>query len=483
MPSLKLRTKLALFYAALFAILLASAGITVYRIMALRLTAAADDNLVDHGAGLWGYIQFHAGKPVLTYDTSNHQIAYFVRDATRYYQLYDAASGELLLESTDSSLMHLALPVSEVGRRVGRPGIDVIAVEGVALRLRSALYQANGHFYLLRVGVSVEEDLVDLAELKRVLFLLLPVMTLVGVVGAWWMAGKVLRPLQELQNEASAISITQLHRRLPHRGTRDELDALAATFNQVFTLLEDAVRRMKQFSAYMSHELRTPLTVLRGEAEIALMRPGPPKDWRGLLTSQLEEFDKLDRVIGRFLLLARAEAGQIEFEMVEFDLCALAAGLGKEMIPVAMSRGISLKVACGGEARLVADRGWIERVILNLLDNAIKFTAGGGQVHIVARSAGDRAMVEVSDTGSGIAEAELPHIFDCFYRAHDSRPTRPGGAGLGLALTKWIVEKHGGVIQVDSRVGAGSVFTITLPLAPPDSSESAATASSLSIAD
>ncbi|MBZ5567247.1 MAG: HAMP domain-containing protein [Acidobacteriia bacterium] len=451
--------------------------------MAMHLTAAADDNLADHCAGLWGYIEFRDGKPVLTYDTSNHQIAYFLREATRYYELYDAASGELLLQSSDSSLMHLALPASEVRRWVSHPGIDATVVEGMPLRLRSALFQANGRFYLLRVGVSLEENLEDLAALKYVLFLLLPTMTLVGVVGTWWMAGKVLRPLQDLQNEARAISITQLHRRLPHRGTRDELDALAATFNQVFALLEDAVQHMKQFSAYMSHELRTPLTVLRGEAEIALMQPGPPQEWRQLLTSQLEEFDKLDRLIRRFLLLARAEAGEIQFEMGQFDVCALAADLGQEIKPVAMSRGVSLKVACDGETLLAADRGWIERAILNLLDNAVKFTPEGGQVQIAARSAGDRAMVEVSDTGRGIAEAALPHIFDCFYRAPDSRPTGPGGGGLGLALTTWIVEKHGGVIQVRSRVGEGSVFTILLPLLPPDSPEAAAQAHSLSTAD
>ena len=483
MPSLKLRTKLALFYGALFAILLAGVGIGVYRILALRLTAAADDNLVDHGAGLWGYIQFHDGKPELTYDTSNHQIAYFLRDATRYYQLYDAASGELLLESPDSSLMHLALPPTQVRRSVSHPGIEVVAVEGVALRLRSALFQANGHSYLLRVGVSVEEDLADLAKLKHVLFWLLPLMTLVGVLGAWWMAGKALHPLQDLEKEARSISIAELHRRLPHRGTHDELDALAATFNQVFALLEDAVWRMKEFSAYMSHELRTPLTVLRGEAEIALMQPDPPQDWRELLTSQLEEFDKLDRLIRRFLLLARAEAGEIEFEKGQFDICALAASLGLEMAPVAMSQGIRLTVACEGEARVIVDRSWMERAILNLLDNAIKFTAEGGEVHIAARSAGERAMVEVSDSGSGIAEADLPHIFDCFYRARDNRPIPPGGAGLGLALTKWIVEKHGGVIQVDSKVRKGSLFTIVLPLAPPECPESPAMDSALSTAN
>ena len=463
---LSLRAMLALFCAALFTVLLVGAGVAVYRVLAHRLTAAADDNLLDHCAGLWGFIQFRDGKPALVYDPSNRQVTYFLREATRYYQLYDAGSGQLLLESEDSSLMHLALPVAEVPRLVSHPGIDSTTVEGKPLRFRSALFPTNGHLYLLRVGVSVEEDLEDLATLRKVLLFLLPITTLLAVLGAWWMAGKALRPLKDLEHEARTISINELNRRLPERGTRDELDSLAATFNQVFARLHGAVQHMKQFAAYMSHELRTPLTILRGQAELARREPSPPQDWRDFLDSQLEEFDKLNRLIGRFLLVAKAEAGEIEFDVHEFDLGALTASLGAELTPVAASRGIALHVECDNPVSVVADKGWIERAILNLLDNAIKFTGQNGTIRVLAGSVGDHAIVEVSDTGCGIAEGALPHIFDCFYRASSSQPTMAGGAGLGLTLAKWIIEKHGGTIEVKSRLGEGSVFSILLPLVP-----------------
>ena len=472
-PPLSLRATLALSYATLFAVLLVLSGVAVYRVLAHRLAAAADDNLLDHCAGLWGYIQFRDGKPALAYDPGNRQVTYFLREATRYYQLYDAGSGQLLLESEDSSLMHLALPVAGIPRLVSHPGIDVTMVEGKPLRFRSALFQANGHPYLLRVGVSVEEDLEDLAALRQVLLFLLPVTTLVAVLGAWWMAGKALRPLKYMESEAHAISIHELNRRLPHRGTQDELDSLAATFNQLFERLEGGVQRMKQFTAYMSHELRTPLTILRGNAEISRRQASPPQDWRDFLDSQLEEFDKLNRLIGRFLLLAKAEAGEIELCRQEFDLAALAASLGRELKPVAASRGIDLRFECGNPVPVVADQGWMERAVLNLLDNAIKFTGQDGTIRVLAGSEGDHAILEVADTGCGIAEAALPYIFDCFYRASGSQPTHSAGAGLGLTLAKWIVEKHGGAIMVNSKLGEGSVFRIVLPLMPPPGFERA----------
>ena len=465
-PPLRLRTKLALSYAVLFAILLTVAGVAVYRVMALGLTAAADDNLVDHCAGLWGYIRFHDGKPTLAHDPSNPQTVYFLSDATRYYQLYDADNGQLLLESEDSSLLHLALPVAQVRRLVASPGIDATTMQGVPLRFHSALFRADGHPYLLRVGVPVEHDLEQLALLQRVLWLLLPITTLIAVLAAWWMARKALRPLQDLENEAHAISINQLHRRLRQRGTHDELDALAATFNQVFARLEDAVHRMKQFAATMSHELRTPLTVLQGEAEVALLQPDMPESCRLVLGSQLEEFRKLKRLVNSLLTLARAEAGEITLNKRDFDLAQLALTLCDQMEPVAKARGVPLRADCPAPIITCGDVGWLERVILNLLDNAIKFTPSGGAVQVTVRTAGTLAILEVSDTGIGIAEQTLPHVFDPFYQAGNSEPKHAEGAGLGLALAKWVIEAHGGAIQAASRLGKGSVFTVTLPLVP-----------------
>ncbi len=460
----KLRTKIALFYAALFIALVTAAGIAVFHIVEVRQMAAQDDNLVDHCAGLWAYFRFQQGKPSLVYDTRNPQSAYFVRDATRYYQLYDASDGTLLLESEDSALMRLALTPSEALRKVADPIVEQRTIRGVPLRFRSAVFGNNGHDYLLRVAVSMEQQLDNLYELRRVLWLLLPVATLVAVLGAWWIAGRSLRPLQDLENEARSISIDQLHRRLPLRGTQDELDALAATFNQTLARLETAVRRIRQFSATMSHELRTPLTVLQGEAQVALMEENLPESCRTVLASQLEEFAKLKHMINGVLTLTRAEAGEIPLEKHEFDVSELALSISQQMQRLASARGVLIQSNCPNPVPIHGDVAWLERVIANLVDNAIKFTPAGGSVQIVSSIAGGCAVVEISDTGIGISEEALPHIFDPFYQAgdHDAKATE--GAGLGLALAEWVVEAHGGRVEVTSQVGAGTRFRVCLPL-------------------
>ena len=460
----KLRTKLALGYALLFAVLLGSGGTAVYHLMALRLTTEADDNLVDHLAGLWGYIQFRDGTPVVLHDPNNNYVTYFLREATRYYQLYDAESGALLLESDDSSIMRLALGVEQARELVRRPGIDRVVSEGVPLRFRSAIFHSNGHPYLLRVGVSVERDLHLIDELRSVLLILLPITTMIAIVGAWWMAGRSLQPLRALQRGASAISITQLDRKLPVRGANDELDALAESFNEVFARFQVGVQQIKNIAGYMAHELRTPITILRGEVEVELIQPDLPSKCRVHLESKMEEYEKLNQLINRFLLLTKAETGDIVLHKEPMILSELIDEIVNQIAPVASNAGVNLETEIDHSLRVAADSQWIERALLNLLDNALKFTPRGGTVRISLREYEGVATVEVADTGLGIKEKDLPNVFKYFYRGEGSLQPNPVG-GLGLTLTKWIVEQHGGTIGVSSKVGVGSRFTFTLPLA------------------
>lgn len=460
---LKLRTKLALGYALLFALLLGTAGTAVHHLMALRLTAEADDNLVDHLAGLWGYIQFRDGKPVVSHDPNNSYVTYFLREATRYYQLYDAESGALLLQSDDSSIMHLALASDQAQQLAQHPGIDRVVSNGVPMRFRSAIFQANGHSYLLRIGVSVERDLQVIDELRSVLFLLLPITTMIVIAGAWWMADRSLQPLRVLQEEASAISITQLGRKLPVSGTHDELDALAETFNDVFARLNVGVQQIRNIAGYMAHELRTPLTIMRGEAEVELIQPDLPHKCRLHLESKMEEYERLNQLINRFLLLAKAETGDIALHKQTLTPSALINEIAAQITPLANHAGVNLEIEVDDAVCVLADRQWMERALLNLLDNALKFTPSDGTVRVSLRKDGGGAVLEVADTGQGIAPKNLPHVFDYFYRGEDTLHPNPVG-GLGLTLTKWIVEQHGGTISVASTLGQGTVFTITLPV-------------------
>jgi heavy metal sensor kinase len=253
--------------------------------------------------------------------------------------------------------------------------------------------------------------------------------------------------------------------RLPRRGTGDEIDRLADTFNQTFARLEDAVQQMRQFTASISHELRTPLTALRGEAEVALMEARTPEAYRRVLASQLEEFDKLTQMINRLLTLARAEGGEIHLATDRVNVSDLVSSLAAQMEPMVSWKNIRLRVNVDDDIFVGGDRDWLESAVLNLLDNAIKFTPEGGEVN-VAVSMKDRSVrLDIRDTGIGIPSEALPHVFERFFRAEPSRSKEFEGAGLGLALVKWVVENHHGRVGVESEIGKGSCFTIWLPAA------------------
>jgi heavy metal sensor kinase len=304
------------------------------------------------------------------------------------------------------------------------------------------------------------------AALRRFLSLLiwsLPVTLLAVLIVGKWMAAWALAPLVRLAAMTGTIGVDDLRRRLPTKGVGDEHDAIADAFNGVVARLERAVREMKLFAAAMAHELRTPLAALRGEIELALRGSGREPDVQAALASQIEELDRLARLIDQILTLARAESGQIKLTFAPVDVGALAASLVEQLEPVAQARAIDLRCERNGTVIVNADAGWLQRLLLNLLDNAIKFTREGGHVVLrVSREAG-RAQIDVRDTGIGMPPEVTPHVFERFFQADPARSSGNDGAGVGLSLVKWIVDRHEGTIAVHSRVGEGSTFTVRLP--------------------
>jgi heavy metal sensor kinase len=283
------------------------------------------------------------------------------------------------------------------------------------------------------------------------------------------MAGRALAPFSRLARATRGIGISNLQQRLPVRGSEDELDEVAHAFNQALDRVERAVGEMRQFSAALAHELRTPLAILRGETELALRQTLSPEDLRQRLAVQLDEFDKLARLIGQILTLARAEGGEIVLAQEPVDLAALSTSVVEQMEAVAAARGVALACEAPGRAVVTGDAGWLERLLLILLDNAIKFTPAEGRVVLTVSRARAMVQLSVSDTGTGIPPDAMAHLFEPFYRADPARSRQTEGAGLGLALARWIVDRHRGTLDVRSRPGEGSTFTLHLPLAPAES--------------
>jgi heavy metal sensor kinase len=467
MTPLTLRSRLTAVYTAVFGVLIVTMTAVSYEVLAYQLDADVTANLSSLTSGLHGYLQFETGTPTVEFDPSDPAEAAFVSEAVRYYQVFDATSGQLVAQSDGLRPFGLDLTPAEVRELRSRPRTFDVQTDYGRLRLsNSVLAPSPGQLYLLQVGVSL--DPMD-QTLRRFLVLML-VSVPAGLIAAFVvgraMARVALRPLTELAGATRAIGIANLPQRLPVRGAGDELDAVATAFNDTLARLEESIGEMRQFSAALAHELRTPLTALRGGIELTMIDAPAGEELRRRFVSQLEEIDKLKHFIDQILVLARAEAGEIPLQMAAVDLRELAIALVDQLEPVAEAKGVTLRTGRTDDVMISGDGAWIKRLILNLLDNAIKFTSSGGRVVVEVAREGAWARLAVHDTGIGITAGAQEKIFERFFRADPARSPEVDGVGLGLSLARWIVERHHGRIAVESRPGEGSTFTIHLPLSP-----------------
>jgi heavy metal sensor kinase len=462
-----LRAKLALVYAAVLAVLLAGFGLGAYHLLADQLDDAGDAEVQELTDGLHGYLRLDNGVPALSYDRNDPQEAAFIARATRFYQVYDATTGALLVQSADMEPLALQFTPAEVELYREHPSTRDIETDQGRLRFSNTVMRpASGSVYLLQVGVLLVNADAALAKFQRMVLWSIPIGVFGIAVLGRWLAGRSLAPLGRLAAAAREIGVTELHRRLPVGGSGDELDQVAIAFNDTLSRLDHSVGEMRQFSAALAHELRAPLAALRAEIESTLRHARTADEYQQGLESQLEELDRLGRLVTHLLTLARAEAGEIRLARAPVDLSAMAASLVSQLDAVAEAKGVSLACDATPDVVVTGDSGWLERLMLNLIDNAIKFTPSGGRVDLVVRMTDGTATLTVRDTGIGIPHADLPHVFERFYRADAARSPQTEGVGLGLTLAKWIADKHGATIVAASAEGQGSALTVSFPTSP-----------------
>jgi len=462
--TLTLRARLAVVYTVVIALLLVGLSLMSYRVLAHQLDTDVTARLTELTDGLHGYVRFDGDQPALSFDRQDSDQAAFVHEATRYYQIYDATTGRLLVQSEGFEPLGLHFTPGEVQAfRERLLPFDIRTDYGRFRVSNSLILRGDRQIFLLQVGASLAAMDSALGRYRFLLLWRVPPALLVAALAAWWMAGIALAPLSRVAAAAGTIDVMSLSRRLPLRGAGDELDDVAQAFNETLTRLEQAVQEMRQFSAALAHELRTPLAALRGEIELALRRPGLDDQQRSGFGSQLEELDRLKRLIDQILTLARAEAGQIHLAFAPVDLGELGVAIVEQLEPVAQSRGIDLSCDRTGPVIVEGDAGWLRRLVLNLLDNALKFTSAGGHVALRLTNVKDEVRMDVEDTGIGMTDEVTPRIFDRFFRADPARSSAFDGAGLGLSLVKWIAERHHGRVAVASTSGKGSTFTVWLP--------------------
>jgi signal transduction histidine kinase len=385
-----------------------------------------------------------------------------VLNSPSLYVQIDDARGKVMDRS--ATLQDDSLPPPR--RDIGASGsFDVVTVGGNRVRVHTRPLFYHGQLVgYIQVGrpLSLETD--ALATLTAILIVVGLAAILISSVVAWLVAGSALKPLAAMTRVARAIARSRrFGDRLPQPGSRDELAVLAAAFNEVLTSLDKAHTAQQRFLADASHELRTPLTALEANlGYLTMARRAPAPEREEAFLAARREVKRMGRLVNELLYLARHDAGQqMERRPVELDQVVVAAY--REIKPLA--NGVATSLSSLDEAVVLGDPDRLEQVVLILLDNALKYTPPGGSVSVALEAQDGQAAVSVSDTGPGMAEDELPHIFDRFYRSPRSEQRYREGSGLGLAIAKQIVESHDGCIEVQSAPGQGSVFTVSLPLA------------------
>jgi len=370
-----------------------------------------------------------------------------------------STTGDLLYQTWRARRQ--AIPHGEELARLATGGIVQIPEEET--RVLTQTGKMGGDAVVFQVAVSEERMRTRLRELLLLMLLGLPLGVAAAGLGGYSLARRALAPVDRMAERARLITAERLQDRLPVDNPNDELGRLATVFNETLTRLESSFEQMRRFTADASHELRTPLTAMRSVGEVGLRGKRDEAAYREIIGSMLEEVDRLSDLVDRLLTMSRADNGQLTLSREPVDLGELVEEVVGQLDVLAEEKQQSLSVEKSGALSWTGDRLVLRQALLNLVDNAIKYTPAGGRITIRAHQSADGVTVEVIDTGPGIPSDLQPRIFDRFYRVDASRSRENGGTGLGLSIAKWAVEASGGRLTLETAGGAGSRFRITLP--------------------
>jgi heavy metal sensor kinase len=456
-----IRFQLTAWYSTVLAISLAIFGIFTWFTVREILFRAVDTTLADRVEGVRHFMEEQIGALSVEEIRDEFKEHSVLGPGGDLFQVCDAAGVWLYrsvpLENHDVSIrLPGSLPSSGI--------VEDRNVGGTNLRFLSRSASVLGKPYTIQVAAPTQELTEGLTAFKWALLLLTPVVLAAATVGGVWMSRRALRPVDQITATARSIGERNLGDRLPVPNTNDELRRLSETLNQMLERIERAFLRVTQFTADASHELRTPIALIRTTSELALRKERSEPEYREALDEVHAESVRTTYLIEDLLTLARADAGKARVERTSIDLADVVVEVSEQAQKLAGEKDISL--ACDVPPKgltISGDRGTLRRLFFVLLDNAVKYTPRGGHIDVSVCDEAQRAVVEVSDSGIGIHEEDLTHIFERFYRSDKSRSRDSGGAGLGLSIAKWIVESHDGDIRVTSQLERGSTFRVSLP--------------------
>ena len=463
------RARLTLWYVSLLAATLVASIALIYVLLARALYVRVDDTVR-------AVVQI--AQTSLANDLTEGQDA---ADAARS-TAGELASRQMLLAIYDGRGRLLAEAGREDDIAIALPAVESIPAEDDLLQtiveaddlddrhrlaMRRVTIPGFAVDYIIVAGTSLEPTDEELESLRAILAYLVPVALIVAGIGGWFLAGRSLSPVVAMADRARQIGIENLGERLPVANARDELGRLAETFNELLARLEGSVIQQRQFMADASHELRTPVTTARTAASVALQQPRRDEaDYRETLDIIEHEMTRLSRIVDDMFTMARADAGSYPVRQMPMYLDEVFDEVVRASRVVASTRQITIADTAARPASFTGDEDLIRRLILNVLDNAVRYAPSNSVIRIALDRAADRYAISISDDGPGIPAEVQPRIFERFYRVDASRSRPDGGAGLGLALARWIARVHGGDVVLASSSSLGSTFVITLPVPP-----------------
>jgi heavy metal sensor kinase len=460
-----LRFRLTVSYVFFFTLLLFVMGLLYHQILQTQLEGREQATLEEQWDAARGYFKIENDEPIWNTDPEDADV---VAQLKNVYLIADSSGNALGYNEDNDSI---SFNGSEIGRILADPkphqAPTVRWKDGEPFLVEAGWVLDNDSHkrrYFLAIGRSLAESRRTVSSLTRTYFLFVPLLISLSILLGWVVAGRAIRPLNSVAQAAQNITGSNLSLQIPRRGAGDELDHLIESFNLMTARLNQSFEQIRRFSTDVSHELRTPLTAIRGQLEVALFTAETPEQYREAMANALEDVEQLSSIVRALLLLSQAESGQLALQKTSLDLSKVALEVVDQFQIPAQEKKIALTAQTVPGSTIYADRTQIERLLANLLSNAMKYTPMGGAVEVRVGPSDSPVMVslEIADTGVGIPAENLPHIFDRFYRVRSPETSNILGLGLGLSFVSWIVQVHEGRIEVASTVGEGTRFRILL---------------------
>jgi heavy metal sensor kinase len=449
--------RLTLLYSAIFAISSLLGFFIFYEVVISRVSARTDSGLVEEAKELSSLL---ASRGTETFKEEMDREAASAGISDIFFRVLTAQGEEIassdLSQWKEVGISRIALKhLAEEG-----PVFETLKPPGSKYKVR-VIYSNVGPGMVLQIGQSLRDDEHFFEDMREIFRTLIAIVFPLVALGGWFMARQSLSGVEKVIQTAMAIADGAMERRVPVTGRGDEIDRLSGIFNHMLDRIQSLLAGMKEVTDNVAHDIRSPVTRIRGLAEVTLNAEGSLDEYQSMAVSTIEECDRLLKMINTMLEISENEAGVGTLSLSEVDIPALINDACDLFHPLAEDKGLYVEAKTPAQCFLHCDKSKLQRVIANLLDNAIKYTPAGGKVVVSAEEVEKKVIISVHDTGMGISSEDIPHIFDRFFRVDKSRSVP--GAGLGLSLVQAIVRRHGGEIKVSSSPGVGSTFKVVLP--------------------